>query len=250
MTWYRASGGGIPQAVKDMKTVSTASGSMLSFNTDLTDNIIDCTVTIPADVTGVTSLSVTRCSVNIWNEEWVRGYYSASTGALVETAATTLACKYHLKVYPGLSIRFICPSSVNFGIFRYDITGTYINRITGVTSGTVITIPDDVYEIAFQIPNYGANTSYTYQYDVSLNVPDTVTTYNTYSGNTYNVSLGETLTQGGTFNFITGVLVRTDTTSKQLDSNIITTLSGHNLIYPDIGNLSVTYLETVGHKIS
>lgn len=154
-------------------------------------------------ISGHSSVNVVRCGINIWSEEWVRGYYSATTGALVEATATTLASSKHLKVYPNLKIKCICPSTLTFGIFRYKLDGTYIDRITGVTSGTVITIPDDVYEIAFQIPNYGATTSYTYQNDVSLNIPDSDSQYHSYSGEQVTIPLGQTV-YGGSLECVEG----------------------------------------------
>ena len=154
-------------------------------------------------ISGHNSVNVIRCGVNIWNEDWTMGYYSATTGALVETSTTALASSKHLKIYPNLKIKCICPSTLSFVIFRYDKNGNYINRITGITSGSVITIPSDVYEIAFHIANYGSDTSYTYQNNVSLNVPDSDSQYHSYNGNKVTISLGSTV-YGGSLECVEG----------------------------------------------
>ena len=69
----------------------------------------------------------------------------------------------------------------------------------------------------------------------------------TSNGDTYTVSLGESITTGGSLNVTTGVLTRSDSTTKQLDALAIATVSGSNSISADCGNIQVKYLETVGH---
>lgn len=63
----------------------------------------------------------------------------------------------------------------------------------------------------------------------------------------YAVELGETLTQGGSLNVITGLLTRSDTTTKQLDipeTNIPETIVGVNNISCNTGSMALMYYET------
>lgn len=59
MTWFRC--GGIPQSVLNMKTVSGASGSIATFNTDLTDNLVKCV----AEINAVQSGTGTPSPINV-----------------------------------------------------------------------------------------------------------------------------------------------------------------------------------------
>lgn len=59
---------------------------------------------------------------------------------------------------------------------------------------------------------------------------------------TYTVDFDETLTQGGTYDALTGILTRTDTTTKQLDANVFKTIEGEQTFSHDLGgNITVEY---------
>lgn len=74
--------------------------------------------------------------------------------------------------------------------------------------------------------------------DVQIELGQTATEYEDYVGDNYSISLGETLTQGGTLEAVSGLLTRSDTTIKQLPYTRICTLSGLNNIYADTGNVN------------
>lgn len=52
---------GIPQSIRDLKTVSSASGSIATFNTDLTDNLVKCV----AEINAVQSGTGTPSPINV-----------------------------------------------------------------------------------------------------------------------------------------------------------------------------------------
>ena len=64
-----------------------------------------------------------------------------------------------------------------------------------------------------------------------------VTSFIKHQGKSYTIALGETLTQGGTLEAVSGLLTRTDTTTSQLTGANIPTLSGVNNIYADSGDV-------------
>lgn len=72
---------------------------------------------------------------------------------------------------------------------------------------------------------------------------ETDASFEPYNGTTYPISLGETLTQGGSLNVKTGLLTRTDTTTSQLSGMPdIRTLIGNNNIFADSGDIEkLTY---------
>jgi len=62
---------------------------------------------------------------------------------------------------------------------------------------------------------------------------------------TYTISLGETLTQGGTFDFISGKLTRTDTSTKQLEATSIIAVVGTNTVIAyGINEVTVEYYKS------
>lgn len=74
--------------------------------------------------------------------------------------------------------------------------------------------------------------------DVQIESGTTATPYKAFAGDTYSISLGETLTQGGTLEAVSGLLTRTDTTTSQLTGTNIESLSGINNVYADVGDIN------------
>ena len=68
---------------------------------------------------------------------------------------------------------------------------------------------------------------------------------------TINIPFGETLSGDGSFNVLSGILTRSDDTTKQLSANYIQTENGLNNIWCDTnGDTSVKYILSVGKAIS
>lgn len=252
MTWYRASGGGIPQSVKDLKTLSTASGAIPSFYTDLTDELINCNVSIP-DNESYTSVKIARTGKNIFDGSYLEAYIYGSTSISSLSGAATVysLCKpnteYTISKTPGTRFQVSYTDDVP------TVPGSCAQKTTNnnASSITITTGANAKYIIAFVYnPSTDSGTREEMLSSVQIEEGSYATTYASPSVIVKTVSLGETLTQGGILNVTTGLLTRTDETTKQLDSNQINTLSGLNQVYSDAGNTSVTYLETVGHKIS
>lgn len=76
-------------------------------------------------------------------------------------------------------------------------------------------------------------SDFTYQ----LELNDQATSYEAYKGHTYTISFGETLTQGGILEAVSGLLTRTDTTTKQLTGVNLPTKTGINNVFADTGNI-------------
>ena len=253
MTWYRASGGGIPQSVNDMKTLSTTSGAIASFNTDLTDDLISCIIGIPADASGYSSLNISATGKNLYDKQFYLNAYITGSNTITSLAnAATIICRCK----PNTGYTVSKTAGTRFTVAYTDeypaIGDSCLGRTQSNTASeiSITTGANAQYIIAFVFnPATDSGTINDMLNSVQVEEGEFATIYESF-GNTYTVLLGETLTQGGSFNVTTGLLTRTDETTKQLDSNQINTLSGLNQVYADAGNTSVTYLETVGHKIS
>lgn len=246
MAWYRC-GTGIPPSVNNMKTLSSASGSIATFDTDLTDNLVKCVADIDADATGFTSVGV----------HLLKG--GKITGGTIYHRSITTSDTWAANT-SARSMVFACETNT-----EYTITG-YSDQITvfriGVLHGSLPSGTDsaNLYNVDRTNGYADIGKSYTYTTDseatyivvqVSADYAQDFKT-NGYVGESRSLSiaLGETLTQGGSLDVISGLLTRTDTTTKQLTGGYLSTYSGINNILADTGDIDVTYLETVGHKIS
>ena len=245
MTWFRC--GGIPQSVLDLKTVSSASGAIATFDTDLTDNLVKCVADIDADATGFTSVGV-----HLLKGGKITGgtiYYRSITTSNTWVANTN-----------ARSMVFACEPDT-----EYTITG-YSDQITvfriGSLHGALPSGSDsaNLYNVDRTNGYADIGRSYTYitdseaTYIVVQVSADYATDFRTngYVGESksLSISLGETLTQGGSLDVISGLLTRTDTTTKQLTGGYLSTYNGNNNIIADTGDIDVEFLETVGNKIA
>ena len=113
---------------------------------------------------------------NKWDEEWEVGSIYDETGANNDNVDTLIRSKNYIPVSAETAY-YAQLSNGNAHIFCYDSEKTYINYIDRVGSGTFTTLANTAY-IRFRLNNaYGT----TYNHDVAINYPSTVTTYSPYS---------------------------------------------------------------------
>lgn len=228
MAWYRC-GTGIPPYVKNLKTVSSDSGSIATFDTDLTDNIVKCVAEIKPSTSGYTSVKVNRTGINLYDMTVGRRF----TGILIPAGSHIYMYSQYNQSVHTFFIGFSDGTTTSFNIPTFE-TYDYVPA----KDVTVIASSETAYK--WCVANNGI-----IQYSL-INF----TTPTLYTGTSVTIALGETLTQGGSLDVLSGVLTRTDTTTKQVTSNQISQLLGLNNIFVDTGNINVEFLETVGHKIS
>ena len=150
-----------------------------------------------------TSARVAR-GFNQWDEEWVNGYYDATTGNLVQSAsATTLACRNHIPVIPGgtyyLNVNHVGTGTLYYALFEYGADGTFLKRTDIPATFTVST---GTTSIAFHIANYGNGY---YGHDICLNISGSRNgQYEPYEAKTY--PLDSDLTLRGIPKLTNGVL--------------------------------------------
>ena len=117
--------------------------------------------------------------VNKWDEEYLVGYYSASGGFVASD--TQLCSKNLIPVVPGaahyLKIGDVALTSTASSYCCYGQNGEFLRRVASIGPG-VINMPDDTYYIKV---NYGTPYGNTYNYNIAVNYPSSVTTYSPYS---------------------------------------------------------------------
>ena len=225
--------------IKALPTVSTASGSVATFDTDMTENLVGCVCEVSS---GSDIVSVFVNSINIWNEEIETGTLDNSTG---ETAIDNnkMRSSYFIPVKPNTTYGVYNNTGVNLYIYSYGSDKSFIAfDNTGMVTGSTFRTDASTYYIKFRTQN---NPSY--NNNISIN-NDESTTYHAFSG--VIVDLGETLSGNGSFDVLSGILTRSDNTTKQLNANYIQTSNGINNIWCDTGTTTVNYLLTVSKKIS
>ena len=263
-------------AICELPTVKSSSGSIATFDTDLTENLVDCVANIDATLSGVSSVNVTRCGKN---------FLPITVNSIKALNIGTWSGDTYL--VDGLSFEILSDS--NGYVTEIKVNGsrskqTYFNLFIGtlpiedyILNGCPDNSSNTTYFLNISATGLDQNvyTDYTLNNDLGITytlriyvranvsvsnkiftpmirlATETDASFEPYNGTTYPISLGETLTQGGSLNVKTGLLTRTDTTTSQLSGMPdIRTLIGNNNIFADTGDISVKYLETIGKAIS
>ena len=94
--------------IKALPTVSTASGSVANFTTDMQENLVSCVCQLPYRASGYEEITINHNSVNIWNEQWEVGTYNNTTGEK-QSYGNYWRSKNKIKVEPDTT--YFCFSS-------------------------------------------------------------------------------------------------------------------------------------------
>ena len=230
---------GIPQSIRDLHTVSSKSGSIATFDTDLTENLVKCVANIQAVQSGSGTPSPS-------NPRSISGF----SNCVITANSTPVTVALGQTVYGG----YLDVTSGVLTITQYadDLSNlSWSTRTTGSTNKTLSAqvsyafpkIDNDIY--AEQYEYQGRQTSYPSNPDST-----DVGIYN-YSGiaiestrQLYMVIPKNDSPSGlVVYNLYTPITV-------QLSSNQIATILGQNNILTDTGDIDVKFLETVGNKIA
>ena len=192
--------GMIADALLAVMPVDSATGNPCTFDTDIATSLVGLSADIvasqasgtptpsnPLPISGISSLEIVRCGVNLWDEETESGYINADGS--YGSSATALRSANFCKCGGGITVRFVKPAGYDVvpNICWYDENQTFIERST--TSGfPLLTSPANARYFKISMWNYGA----TYNNDVSINYPSTDTSYHAYNGQTFTIDLGGT----------------------------------------------------------
>ena len=248
MTWYRASGG-IPQSVKNLKTPTSVTGAGVSFNTDLTDNLIKCVSDInavqsgsgipspsnPRAISGHTDCVITSNSIPVTvalGQTVYGGHLNVLSGKLT---ITHILITYNgsesesWSKVTGTGKFYIINSNLPDYVLTNKISNVY--PFSGEARGSTYVTIDKSFYTQTDTVNWQYNRFWIYNSD-----------YEEYSVTQFRYVLSNQP--------ITILVELVTPTTVQLSSNQIATISGQNTISADTGDIDITYLETVGHKIS
>ena len=268
--------------IKALPTIATASGSIANFTTDKAENLVSCVCEVAS---GSTELNVTACGKNllpitlqnlknnnpdgIWNDNafTLNGItYTCNqdingniTNISVSGTATNLSLfrlggKFPTYLKDGnFYFNGIPSNSSNSSAFIQIQNFDTLSGVANITTNdTLLTINSSRYSQGIVIRVNSGNT---------INTPVIFTpmfrlasesdnTFATYKGQTYNITFGETLSGNGSFDVLSGILTRSDDTTKQLNANYIQANNGINNIYCDTGDISVQFVLSVGEYVN
>ena len=161
---------------------------------------------------------------NIWDEEWEVGGINTTTGQ-DNTLTDRIRSKNYIPVTPNTEYRYVNGTN-NLVVLYYDIDKNYLDEYyyMNVNQDLKTTSANCYYIRFYMVGAYGT----TYNNDIAINYPATVTTYSPYSnicpisghnsvnvivststnpldGTITNIPLGQTV-YGGTLDVLTGLL--------------------------------------------
>ena len=142
-------------------------------------------------IVGHSELNLTRCGVNLWDEQWETGGFNADGTTNIRN--DVFRTKNYIQVPPNTVLHIhqgnLSDSDWCYPVF-YDINKTPITR--GVGYGT-ITMPSNAYYLRVQFNTAMGNT---YANNISINYPATDTVYHAYNGTPFTVAFGQTVYGG------------------------------------------------------
>ena len=180
--------------------VKTANGNPCTFDTDLADNLVSLTAEIvatggngspdsPIPINGYTEANITRCGVNLWDEQWELVNGRVTSKNFIKVTPSTRYFFYNTNLY---DVTMYDNAYNNLGHPSY---GSRPNGFVFQTSANCVWIKFDL----------GSPYGSTYNHDVSINYPETDMEYHPYTGNTYTIAFGQTV-YGGVLDVTRGKL--------------------------------------------
>ena len=153
-------------------------------------------------ISGYTDVNVNVCGVNVWDEEWVLGYWNYRDNGAFVSNSNFFACKNKIPVRPNTTYYWQTPTVIREILF-YDGNENYLSREQlGNIGSRPFTTPSNCAYITFY---YSSAYGTTYNNDISINYPSTDHEYHSYQGTSYPISLGQTV-YGGVLDVVSGKL--------------------------------------------
>lgn len=149
-------------------------------------------------ISGYNSASYNRTGVNVWDEVVESGRINATTGENVEDASW-IRSKNYIKVTPSTSYYFNVPTSYATGRMAiYDKNKNFVEWTTIPYNNTYTTNTNACFiRMTYQTTAYNN--------DISINYPNTITTYTPYQGQAVTLSFDNTI-YSGVIDWCTGVV--------------------------------------------
>ena len=242
--------------IKALPTVDTASGSIATFNTDLTENLVKCV----ADIDDTS----TQC-VFTYAEKYIRVTPVTPTMHYQNGIDITTYANGKITINGTATDTVVIVFNANpFTAFGDDTRKIKFNNdfISNATSayfynGSTIVDSWGMNSLNREYSNYGTLAN-KYIDKVGFRITSGTTINNGSlmiefivmdTATVETISFGETVSGGATIDLITGILTRNDDTIKSLGGRDIPALSGY-YYFCDTGDTSVKYILSVGKAIS
>lgn len=193
----------------------TASGSVANFTTSLE-------LPIKYEVENTANV-VTRCGVNLWDEDWEVGAIDNATGQDIDNP-NAYRTKGYIKVPLGENLYMCNDNAYTIGCRFYDADKNFLSSRAFLTSKVMVRGTNDLPTNAafIRFVNVSSNI---YSNDIGINYPQTETTYAHYNGDEYPISNPSNLP-------------------------IIMALDGVNNLFADSGDVSVVFKQSVNDAIN
>lgn len=234
-------------------------GVICNFDTDLEDYLQALKVTIPADPTGYTGITLTKCGKNLAKDFYVYSSWKDDVATVGDVPTSNNNRGYVLKTVPGrkYSISFgLNSSNIPPYVYLCKTDGLTSTRIAYITTGVAImnstysfTADNSIYYLRSgnMLDHNHFNTQISKISFCQFEESNVVTSYEEYKDMTYPVSFGSAITDGAEVDLLNG-LVKVNTTPESYISItplIVRTYKGVNNIYSDVGSSALTYRETL-----
>lgn len=235
-------------------------GTIANFDTDLEDYLQALKVTIPADPTGYTGITLKKLGKNICpiftgrtengltttidsnGVIHVSGTATGTGGFLTNT--NTLGCIIPVNQPITVSISNTIPGRLRE--FYYGVGRSSTSDINEGQKSTTATRDFEILSINLYFWTTAGNT-YDFSFKFQVEIGNNSTENEDYKEMTYPVSFGSTITDGAEADLLSG-LVKVNTTPEsfiQIQPIAVRTYKGVNNILSDVGSTALTYRETL-----
>ena len=145
----------------------------------------------PNPINGFTEAKITRCGVNLWDEEWEIGSIDP-TGATYNDPSR-IRSKNYCQIKGDIEVYTIDPTNnYNIRLFFYDANKNFISP-SGWLGKQTTTTPEGACYFKFIM---GGAYGTTYNHDISILYPSSEHNYRPYNGQTYTIAFGQTVYGG------------------------------------------------------
>ena len=231
-------------------------GVIANFDTDLEDYLKALKVTIPADPTGYSGITLSKIGKNIipgltaYNSNGLTTTVNADGSIHVTGTATgtggyiTASVNFPFILKTGLQITASVSTALNTNLRVIFNNGTL--DISANTKSKTVTLSNNLSSGRLYLFTT-ANQAYDLTFKFQIEIGTTATTIEEYKADTYSVSFGSSITDGAEADLLNG-LVKVNTTPESFISItplIVRTYKGVNNIVSNVGSTALTYRETL-----
>lgn len=225
-----------------------AAGAIVNFDTDLKDYLQNAVVTVPADAGGVSGISVKKYNKNLLVVDNVSQIDTTGNSDLRYGYSFDKPGTYRLSSFNTLNAYLGVKKVTNgvYGALQYFQSG-----LPSSISNKTITLSAGEILLVYNVGNDSESASKSRLVKCQMEMGSATTDFIQGTEETYTVTFSSPITDGAEVDLLTG-LVKINTSPVTYDSFTpfnIRTVKGVNNIYSDIGDMSVTYRETLKHYL-